>query len=283
MVPRFCQEFSENPDFRPLIIECRTIAISAINRACFARHTFDQLTNGHTRRQSVWINNQVWSKSILGKWHIAFFDNQAYCSLLSTATRHFIAQIGHTFFPNANLGNAFAFGTFRHKRLVHDTELALFSALGRIKSYLRIGHIIGRQTNQNRLIIDFGVLAHNTILVQFAIIVSRFGSRDSLFRFNIGESFIDQNIAAFTVLFMSFICRIISGSEKSAFERAFIHQYCVFHIISGIAHNRHNCVFAIGVLFMINIFHISRFDEGDLARIENRRGFVHTELEIGMI
>ena len=176
MVSHFQQCFSKHFDFRSFVLERSGIGKPAVHNCRFSNNAFHQLSNGHTRWYCVWIDNEIWTNSVFGKRHIFFWNHQSDCSFLADPTRHFVAQIGDTFFPDPDFGNTESFFAFCHKSLVHHPELSFFRSFRFV--HFDISPRIRRQSNQHRLVCYRRVFTNQSVFIQLTIIVSRFGSDD---------------------------------------------------------------------------------------------------------
>ena len=50
--------------------ERRGVAKTSIERRLLGEETLDQVTNGHSGRDGMWIDNQVWSDAFSGEWQV---------------------------------------------------------------------------------------------------------------------------------------------------------------------------------------------------------------------
>ena len=278
----FVQEFAIHADFRPRIVERRTVRESPIHRTGFARNTFDQLTDGHTCGNGVRIDDNVGSQSVFGKRHVFFRDNHSHRSLLSRTRGEFVTQIRDTFLPNPNFGNPLAFFAFGYEGAVHKPQLAFFGRFGGIDAGCLDG-VVRRETNQDGFVVDGRVFANESERIQPAIIIPGFLAHDGRQRFDVAEPFVNHDIALSGVFLVGFIGGIVGGAEKPAFERALIDEDRVFHVVAGIAHDGDDGVLAVGVFFVVDVFHIARFDKRNLAVVQHHRCLVHPQLMVGVI
>src|ERR1700753_1032527 len=50
--------------------EWGSVAFCALEGADFGEQTLDQVSNCHTRRNSVWVDDEIWSKTFACEWHV---------------------------------------------------------------------------------------------------------------------------------------------------------------------------------------------------------------------
>ena len=105
---------------RTLRLECRAVAECAIVCAQNAQQTLHNLSDRHTRRKCVWINNQIGSDSIGGEWHIIFGNYETECALLSSTRRHLVADSGNPLLAHSHLCNVGPLFTLCHERFVDE-------------------------------------------------------------------------------------------------------------------------------------------------------------------
>ena len=82
---------------------------------------------------------------------------------------------------------------------------------------------------------------------------------------------------------MGLICCIICGIEEPTFERRFIYQNGILHVISTIAHDCNDRVLSIWHFFAIYVFHVSRFYQWYLTVVENNCRLVHPNGKVSVI
>ena len=76
-----------------LSLEWCGISLVSVQTGNLTEYTLDQVTNGHTRWDSVWINNHVRNHSFNGKWKIFLPVCHTTGTFLSVTTGKFISNL----------------------------------------------------------------------------------------------------------------------------------------------------------------------------------------------
>jgi hypothetical protein len=59
----------------------------------FAHDAFNEMTNGHARRNDMWIHNDIMNNPLLCPWHISLSTCDAYYALLSMTTTELVPYL----------------------------------------------------------------------------------------------------------------------------------------------------------------------------------------------
>ena len=124
MHARFGQYFLEIGQLISIRLKRRAVAVIPIVQTRLANNALHQLPNCHTRWDRMGIDNNIWTDSVLRKWHILFRNNHSNGSLLPGTRRHFVTNCRNTFFSNLHLCNSGSFFAVGNKCLMNNSELS---------------------------------------------------------------------------------------------------------------------------------------------------------------
>ena len=152
--------------FRPVVRIGSAISECAVHNTRFPHKRLDQLSDRHTCRNRVRVDNNIRANSVLRKWHILLRDNQTDRAFLTTTRAEFVADRRKTFLANTHFCKTKPGFTFGHKRFIYKAELPLLRH-NRCISHLATFVLYTHRTkpDYNFFIIHFGVFADKTVLI----------------------------------------------------------------------------------------------------------------------
>ena len=77
-----------------LPLERRGVSFVTVQTGNLAENSFDQVTNGHTRRDGVWVDNHVWHDALHSERKILLSVGHATGSFLPMSTGELVSDLG---------------------------------------------------------------------------------------------------------------------------------------------------------------------------------------------
>lgn len=91
----------------------------------FSLDALYQVTDSHTRRDSVRIDNNVGCKTFAGERHVFLPVLNSACTLLSVTRRKFVADLRNTHAAHSDLAEFISFAVQRQHHLIDYTSFAV--------------------------------------------------------------------------------------------------------------------------------------------------------------
>mmetsp|Transcript_16564 Transcript_16564/g.24246 ORF Transcript_16564/g.24246 Transcript_16564/m.24246 type:complete len:202 (-) Transcript_16564:2245-2850(-) len=103
-----------------------SITLATLKNDNFSKKTLNKLSDGHTRRNSVRIHNDVRYDAFCSKWHILLSIIHSDRSLLSVPRSKFVSNLRYTNVSNSNLRKSVPLFCCANHHIVHYTILVRF-------------------------------------------------------------------------------------------------------------------------------------------------------------
>lgn len=114
------------------VVERSGVADFALVGRHFALKAFDQVTNCHTRRNGVRVDDDVGSQALASERHILLAVLNSARTLLTVTGGEFVANLRDADRADANLAKLVALGVQRQHHLVHNARLRVTQESGRV-------------------------------------------------------------------------------------------------------------------------------------------------------
>ena len=243
-----------------------------------------ELSNRHTRRNCVWINDDIWSNTIRSIRHIALWNNISNGTLLTVPRRELVANDWLPHRSKTHLGKLVSIAIpvnviLVYKRLFRSAEnLALVLILDKLGMVIAIfldGCNLG---NNNITIFHKSVLWNDTAAV-YLVIISKLHS------LGLGGVRLATNfLVAVDFLLVLILFRMINGGDKeTTVKRTLIEKQRVLLIVSRVGHNRDNYVCTRRDLIQLDHIHDTRIHERASGIVQEIGRLVHPRIKIGGI
>ena len=270
-----------------IIFKRGTFAKATEGCTYFSSNTFNQLPDRSPTRKRVRINNNVGPHTFRSERHFFFRYDQPDRAFLTTPTAKFVAWSRNTFFAHPNFGKTGPFVTGAHKRLVAKARLTFFRQDRIVSVFVGVFHII-RHTNHHGIFIHGCIFFQEATRVQLRIVVRGFFLyRVQVLRIAKGARVVDwfsvRRIFVGGYLFLFLVRRVGGRSKNAAFNRAFVYQNRVLHIVPIVTHNGDNGIDTTDVFFFVDVLHIPTFHQRDLTGVQDTRRLVHALREISVV
>lgn len=143
-----------------LVLEWSCVTFITIQGSNLAQDAFNQMTNCHSRRNSMWINNHIWNDSFCGKWKIFLPISHTTSTLLAMTWSEFVANLRNLDSSHFNFDVAHFFLSDSKNNLINVTLFRMLERNRLVFSWLLSNLLVQPKTSEVILIFLYQVVLH---------------------------------------------------------------------------------------------------------------------------
>ena len=252
---------------------------------CFhlAHEALHKMADGHTRRDSVGVDDEVWHDALEGPRHVLLVVRDADCALLPVARGKLVADLRDTGAADADLDELLPALARGDEYLVHDAVLVGLEGVGAVA----LAELAGARgvLREQRSLADHDVVArdagpgrHDAVLVELVVGPALHALAP------LAARLLDLlPLAVVAALLLLLVALERDGTEEPAVDGALVHHDRVLLVEAGVAADRHDGVVPCGELREVEVLHRPRGHQGLLRVVEHVSLRVHAVLVVGRV
>mmetsp|Transcript_9533 Transcript_9533/g.28432 ORF Transcript_9533/g.28432 Transcript_9533/m.28432 type:complete len:545 (-) Transcript_9533:2521-4155(-) len=274
--------------FHSDIREGSCIPFASLEDNYLPQQTLDELGDGHTRRNGVWVDNNVGNHALNGEGHVFLAIGHTDCTLLTVAGRKFIPDLWNTDVADSDLGEAITFLGGTNEYIIHNPVFVCLHRGTAITLCEPGGHDgTGIQRccfpNQDIVSRNSGAGCYKTIVVQFAV-VSVFHATSLV----VGWLFEDLGVqgshgAHGARLFLVDVASVVGTSEETPVDCRLVHNERIFLVVTGVNHNGNTAIDPTRQLAEVQKLHGTCGTEWFLRVVQHVGHGIHADLVVRRI
>mmetsp|Transcript_10451 Transcript_10451/g.26303 ORF Transcript_10451/g.26303 Transcript_10451/m.26303 type:complete len:451 (-) Transcript_10451:2197-3549(-) len=251
-----------------------------------ALQTLDQLSDGHTTGNGVWIHDDVWTDTLHGEWHVLLSIGDAHRTLLSVTTTELVTDLRNANTAHAHLHKLVAVAVGGEHHAVDNTALTAAHRravvlLHEARGTLSIHTVV--------LLLQWTGLAHDDVVtgdtcarrdqtVRVDLVVVGVPHAHHLTLSGPLEAF--GTHTALALLHVT-VAAVEDGAEEAAVDGRLVHDHTVFLVVATVAGDRDNRVDTGRQRTEVKVLHVARDHQRLLRVVEEMRQCVHAHLIVG--
>mmetsp|Transcript_10118 Transcript_10118/g.15281 ORF Transcript_10118/g.15281 Transcript_10118/m.15281 type:complete len:422 (-) Transcript_10118:326-1591(-) len=265
--------------------ERSSISLFSQQRGDLPQQTLNQLPNGHTRGNSVRIDNQIGSNTLACEGHVFWTIGNTHCSLLTVTTGKLVSNLRDTNRTYTNLHQSETFLVGRQHHTIDNSTLTctqLNTSISLICLWGTITHILLRSLHLRGLPND-NITPRNSRSwgnqsIFFQLLVTTMPKTRAIIRVRL----LEKLFHLYPPLLLRCSIRTIENrAEESTINRGLIHHNRIFLVIPRVTHNRNHTVLTGGEATEVEVLHVFRCHKGFLWVVQNVGQGIHSELVVG--